>query len=159
MQEPSTFPPRGPSRGVANGQTPVVLPGSKSPAKVQSGFPQELGRSCRLHRNTTRHGLAEPQQFRPAARAFIGPAGAKQQNAPMAPPSEGKRSEVGRTAGSRSALIVPKRKAKPSRMKRGNPVTPGDRVEGSGASDHETSGRKHVGCIGTRAACQRNAGG
>jgi hypothetical protein len=90
MQEPSTLPPRGPSHGVATGQTPMALPGSKSPAKVQSGFPRnlELGRSCRLRR-TIRHGLAEPQQSRPADRAFIEPAGANRQNVPTAPPSEG----------------------------------------------------------------------
>jgi hypothetical protein len=34
-----------------------------------------------------------------------------------------------------------------SAAKRGNSDTPGDRVEGSGASDHETSGRKYVGCM------------
>src|SRR5690348_10728421 len=53
MQEPSTLPPRGPRRRRRDGQTPLVLPGSKSPAKVQSGFPQELGRSRRLRRKNT----------------------------------------------------------------------------------------------------------
>src|SRR3954447_24004536 len=39
MQEPLTSPPRGPRRGVASGLTPMVLPGSKSPAKVHQGSP------------------------------------------------------------------------------------------------------------------------
>jgi hypothetical protein len=39
-------------------------------------------------------------------------------------------------------------------VKRGNSVTAEDRVEGSEASDHETSGRNYVGCMGIRTPYQ-----
>ena len=55
----------------------MVLPGSKSPAKVHSGFPRNLGDpavSADPHLGT---GWPNPNKPWPAGRAFAKPAGAK----------------------------------------------------------------------------------
>jgi len=150
MQEPSTLPPRGPRQGIAFGQMSMVLPGSKGPAKVQWGFPRNLGDPV-VSVEFLYFGLGWPTQTVRARRSSVHGRRERSGERVDGTAKRRERSAAGRAAGSRSALIVP--------SKRGNPVTPGDRVEGSGASDHETSGRKHVGCLAIRTACQRNAGG
>jgi len=60
------------------GQTPLVLPGSESPAKVQWGFPRNLGDpavSVEDHLGTGWPNLNKPRPAGP--RAFARPAGAK----------------------------------------------------------------------------------
>src|SRR4051795_12219095 len=77
MQEPLSSPPRGPRHGVAqSGQTPMVLPGSKSPAKVQWGFPRNLGGPVVSVEHTSARAGRISTSPGPQARAFAGPAGA-----------------------------------------------------------------------------------
>jgi len=54
-----------------SGQTPMVLPGSKSPAKVQSGFPRNLGDPVVPVEPLLRHGLADLEQSRPVGRSGV----------------------------------------------------------------------------------------
>ena len=71
-----------------SGQTPMVLPGSKSPAKVQWGFPRNLGDPVVSVELLLRHGLADLEQSGPVGRAFT-TGGSEAANASTAPPSEG----------------------------------------------------------------------
>src|SRR4051794_37336333 len=114
MQEPLTLPPRGPRRGITTGQMLMVLPGSKGPAKVQSGFPRNLGDpavSVDPHLGT---GWPNPNRPGPPAACVHG---LRERTCERidGTAKRRKRSAAGRAAGSRSALIVP--------VKRGNPDT------------------------------------
>src|SRR5579863_1123509 len=130
MQEPLTLPPRGPSHGVANGQTPMVLPGSKSPAKVQSGFPRNLGDPAVSI--GTQVGMGWPNRNSPG-------------------PRTGRSSSRGSESAERSDGTAKRRKTKRGGMGGGKSQRPDSTDEareprhtggprgGKRASDHETS--------------------
>ena len=127
----------------------MVLPGSKSPAKVQWGFPRNLGDpvvSVEDHLGTGWPNLNKP---RPAGRAF---ASRRERNGERIDGTAKRRkTKRGGTGGGKSQRPdSTEGGGEASPVKRGNPATPGDRVEGSGASDHAASGRNDVGCIDIR---------
>src|SRR5262249_56273102 len=90
-------------------------------------------------------GFAKPKDLRAHRRCVLA-GGSEAQNAPRGTAQRRQRSAAGRTAGSRSALIVP--------PKRGHGTRP-DRVEGSEASDRGIVGGKDGECIEIRVPCQR----
>src|ERR1700694_3665887 len=117
-----------------------MVRGACSPAGVEEpgieaiGVFQELGRSCRCHGKHAAFGRSPNRKHsRSTAVALLG-GGSEAQDAPRGIAKRRKRSAARRTAGSRSALIVP--------LKRGHGTRP-DRVEGSEASDRGTVGGKY----------------
>ena len=95
-------------------------------------------------------GWPIPNKPRSAGRAFAGPAGAKRRERIDGTAKRRKTKRGGTDGGKSQRPDSTEGGGEASPVKRGNPATPGDRVEGSGASDHAASGRNDVGCIEIR---------